>query len=285
LLSVVRCTKALCRRHEGVMSAKRHNQSRRSARCAGCGADCRAQARPLTFDPVADQTNGGDNSDHEYSQQHGVFDEGCSVFVFSETFENFDGFAHNDLPARNHALFARRGSLAATQRVRFRQNPLRRFADVNAKIALIFDFESNPFVSINHHLAKSPVASPASMLKEACHICLFVRVCFVCARGGVDASATQRCREIFFRSPDAAEERPRALAKIGEALLSHWALNARDRRNRDRRDPFSFQLGTIIERQTRMIRRDLNSARRNTGINMSTMRHLHAFSERQRTHG
>src|SRR5260370_20783450 len=91
-LSVMQCRLCSARR---VMSGKRHNQSRLSASPARCGADCRTQARPLTFNPVADQTNGGDNSDYQYSQQHGVFDEGCPVFVFSETSKNFYGFPHN----------------------------------------------------------------------------------------------------------------------------------------------------------------------------------------------
>src|SRR5258708_18243529 len=148
-LSVMQCRLCSARR---VMSGKRHNQSGLSASPARCGADCRTQAHPLTFNPVADQTNGGDNSDHEYAQQHGVFDEGCSVFVFSETFENFDGFAHNEISRLEITLILRcerhscRHSLVSVPAAH-----LKRIAELNAKIALKFDFESNPFVSINGH--------------------------------------------------------------------------------------------------------------------------------------
>src|SRR5258706_2298826 len=105
-------------RHAGHVS-----QLRRSARGTRCGADCRTQTRPLAFNPVADQTNGGDDSDHEYSQQHGVFDEGCSVFVFCEPLKNLDGFAHNEISGLKIILGLSewKGPVAALHRSRFRR--------------------------------------------------------------------------------------------------------------------------------------------------------------------
>jgi hypothetical protein len=61
------------------------------------------------------------------------------------------------------------------------------------------------------------------MLKEACHICLFARVA---------ASVRPLRKRVvnFFAITRRGDGSSRAAAKIREALLSHWALNARDSR-------------------------------------------------------
>ena len=85
-----------------------------------------------------------------------------------------------------------RGTVAATHRVPFQQPRLRRFAELNTKIALKFDFESNAFVSINGRRANYQSRLAGSTIGNAESAAAYR------AGSGLDACTAQADRRQIF---------------------------------------------------------------------------------------